>query len=115
MASLDKERITEALCSQLEVTSLQQTEILRAMELLDLRQFGRHKRIETVALIVIKVVVNYDRLTRNPDAERITEDESYKQLLDTYGLDLGDVMRISKTVKETLGEYGFFGVPSQHE
>lgn len=60
-AARDKKRITQAFCSSLDVSLHQQREAVSIMGRINLDRFGRQKRIEKVALGVIKVVVTRDR------------------------------------------------------
>lgn len=100
---LDKKRITEAFCDTLEVTSYQRQEAVRLMEFLDLEAFGSQRGVRGVALVVIKYVVNCDRMEHyGGDATRISEDDTFQQLVDEEGLDMGDIMSISQTMKEQL-------------
>lgn len=67
-AARDKIRITESFCSHLGVTPYQQSEALSAIGRLNLDRFGQQKRLEKVALAVIKVVVERDRFHRLRDS-----------------------------------------------
>lgn len=55
----DKKRITQAFCSVLDVTPHQQREAVVAMGKMNLDRFGRQKRLEKVALVTIKVIVEW--------------------------------------------------------
>lgn len=117
MSELDKKRITQALCGHLDLTSYQQDLITGRMAELDLTRFGSQKRIENVALAVIREVVEADRrpdihpeqlgelseeeLERiNESWERMSADEKYNALLEEFGLDLNDIQRITKVLRE---------------
>lgn len=110
LARLDKKRITQAYCSVLDVSPFQRDEAVRAMLLLNLDNFGQQKRIEKVALTVIRIVVNYNRFShlKKPEAERISETEVFKQLADEVGLDKRTMTRLSKRIKEELVAVEFF-------
>ena len=100
---LDKKRITEAYCDSLEVTPYQRQEAVRLMEFLDLEAFGSQRAVPGVALAVIKYVVTRDRMENyGADATRISEDDTFQQLVEEEGLDMGDIMSISQTMKEQL-------------
>lgn len=110
LARLDKKRITQAYCSVLDVTPFQRDEAVRAMLLLNLNKFGQQKRIEKVALTVIRIVVNYNRFShlRRPEADRISETETFKRLAEEVGLDTRTMTRLSKSIKEELVAVEFF-------
>jgi hypothetical protein len=110
LARLDKKRITQAYCSRLDVTQFQRDEAVRAMLLLNLDDFGQNKRIEKVALTVIRVIVNYNRFAhlQKPDAPRISETENFKQLAESVDLDKRTMRRLSRSIKEKLSAAGFF-------
>lgn len=117
MTDLDKRRITQAFCGHLDLTSYQQNLVISRMMELDLTCFGSQKRIENVALAVIREVVEADRqpeidpeqlgelgeeeLERlNGNWERMSADEKYNDLLEEFGLDLNDIQRIAKVLRE---------------
>lgn len=110
LARLDKKRITQAYCSELAVTAFQRDEAVRAMLLLDLDVFGQHKRIEKVALTVIKIVVTYNRYAhlRKKDAPRISQTDEFKKLAEAVELDTRTMRRLSRRIKEELREVDFF-------
>jgi hypothetical protein len=117
MSDLDKRRITQALCGHLDITPHQQDLVIKRMMELDLTHFGSQKRIENVALAVIREIVEADRrpnidpehlselgeeeLERlNGSWERMSADKRYNALLEEFGLDLNDIQRIAKVLRE---------------
>ena len=110
LARLDKKRITQAYCSRLDVTQFQRDEAVRAMLLLNLDDFGQNKRIEKVALTVIRVIVNYNRFAhlQKTDAQRISETEEFKRLAESVDLDKRTMRRLSRSMKEKLSAAEFF-------
>ena len=110
LARLDKKRITQAYCSRLDVTQFQRDEAVRAMLLLNLDNFGQNKRIEKVALTVIRVIVNYNRFAhlRKTDAQRISETEDFKRLAESVDLDKQTMRQLSRSMKEKLSAAEFF-------
>jgi hypothetical protein len=110
LARLDKKRITQSYCSEFKITSFQRDEAVRAMLLLNLDDFGQHKRIEKVALTVIRILVNYNRFSqlRKIDADRISETEEFKELAENVGLDKRTMTRLSTRIKEELKSVEFF-------
>jgi hypothetical protein len=80
------------------------------MLLLNLDGFGQNKRIEKVALTVIRVVVNYNRFAhlRKKDAPRISETEDFKRLAKSVDLDMRTMRRLSRSIKEKLRAAEFF-------
>jgi hypothetical protein len=110
LARLDKKRITQAYCSRLKVTQFQRDEAVRAMLLLDLDDFGQNKRIEKVALTVIRVVVNYNRFAHlhDVDGTRISETGDFKRLAESVDLDTRTMRRLSRSIKEKLSAAEFF-------
>jgi len=117
LARLDKKRITQAYCSRFDVTQFQRDEAVRAMLLLNLDGFGQNKRIEKVALTVIRVVVNYNRFAhlRKKDAPRISETEDFKRLAKSVHLDKRTMRRLSRSIKEKLSAAEFFKKDLEHQ
>jgi hypothetical protein len=118
-AARDKKRITQSFCSYLEVTPYQQREALSAMGKLNLDRFGQQKRLEKVALAVIKVIVEWDRFHRLKDMDlsnldddrmpdRMTDDSNYCGLLETYEVSRKDLYSVSQIVKRELQKCGHF-------
>lgn len=120
-AARDKKRITQAFCSSLDLTPYQQQEAVSIMGRLNLDRFGRQKRIEKVALGVIKVVVNRDRFRpRGPrgmnnlaDADlshihRISQNEQFVALRKQFGVSKKDLYSISQLVKRELKRIGYY-------
>lgn len=109
LATLDKKRITQAYCSSLDVPHYLQADAVRGMLLLDLTAFGNRKRIEGIALLVIELVVDYERRYRrqDPKASRVAENSQFKYLIREAGLVPGK-LKIGRKVKSELIERDFF-------
>lgn len=109
LATIDKKRITQAYCNQLDVPRHLQADAVRGILLLDLTVFGSRKRIEGIALLVIELVVDYERRYRrqDPEANRIAENPQFKYLIRAAGLVPGK-MKLSRKVKSELIEKDFF-------
>ncbi len=122
---LDRLRTTQALCNVLEVTPWQRDVALGVMDELDLTAFGSQRAIATVALVVIRHVVDVDRQayfglddldvgSLSPDrmdelfaqyrAHDITDDATFKRLAADHGLDTTALNRLRRTVKAQLGD-----------
>lgn len=73
------------------------------MARLNLDRFGNQKRIEKIALVVIRQIVERD-MNRNKEEylRRITKNPTYQDLLEQYGMNLGDLMRLAPKVQEEL-------------
>lgn len=116
LARLDKKRITLAYTSALGLTPYQRDEAVRAMLLLNLDNFGRSKKIEKVALTVIRIVVNYNRLvqihginsSRLSKFTRISETENFQDLAAEVELDTRTMTRLERNIKDQLSKVGFF-------
>lgn len=105
-AQWDKQRITHALCNQLGLTDHQRDGALRYMMAMNLDRFGSQKEIARVGLVAIRFVVERERMQRDgEEMTRMSEEEQYRVLLEDVGMDMGDVMSISKTFKEQLKEF----------
>lgn len=106
----DKPRFAGALASELNLTQSQTDDIYSIMSELNLAAFGSQRRIETVALGVITVVVNYDRFQRqqNPNATRIAEAPEFRKLLKELDIDYSDVGTAKRVVKQELKNQGYF-------
>lgn len=109
LADLDKKRLTQTLCSRLDIGGLIQQEAVRAMLALDLRSFGAHKQIERVALAVICVITDYHRRYkyRDPSAERLGSTPMFKMLAHEFGL-ANNHIQLSRKVKTELKAIDFF-------
>jgi hypothetical protein len=77
---------------------------------LNLDRFGNQKRVEKVALAVIKVFVNRDRFERqqNLDAIRISQEPAFKQLMDDHEISGSDLYSVSQLVKKELKRRGYY-------
>jgi hypothetical protein len=106
----DKPRFAGALASELNLTQSQTNEIYSVMSDLNLAAFGAQRRIETVALGVITVIVNYDRFQRqqNPSATRIAETSEFRELLKELDIDYSDVGTAKRVVKQELKNQDYF-------
>lgn len=109
LANLDKKRLTQTLCSRLDIGGLIQEEAVRAMLTLDLRSFGAHKKIERVALAVICVITDYHRRykRRDPTTDRLGSNPVFKMLSHEFGL-ANNHVQLSRKVKEELKSIAFF-------
>lgn len=109
LANLDKKRLTQTLCSRLDIGGLIQKEAVRAMLTLDLRSFGAHKKIERIALTVICIITDYHRRykRRDPTSERLGSNPIFKMLSHEYGL-ANNHVQLSRKVKEELKSIDFF-------
>lgn len=109
LATLDKKRITQAYCSSLELPQHLKADAVRGMLLLDLTAFGNRKRIEGIALLVIELVVDYERRYRrqDPEASRMAEEPEFKYLIRAADLVPGK-MKLSRKVKSELIKRDFF-------
>ena len=103
---LDKKRIAQAFCSHLELTDYQQSGVIDAIETLDLNRFGSQGRIATVALGLIRYVVNKDRLERDLGATRISEEGRFQDLMDDEDVSMGDLRTVKRVAVEQLSYLG---------
>lgn len=122
MHRLDKARITQALCNELDVTPWERDRALGIMVDLDLTAFGQRRAVPTVALVVIRHVVDDERQRRlglqdsdwvqaqAPSTlealydrfESLTDDGRYRELMREHGLDTTAVNRLTRTLREQL-------------
>lgn len=108
LSEMDKRRITQCICDDLGISDQQRDLSVRYMDALDLDQFGNQKKIEKVALAVIRHVVDSERMEqirKDPkkkpdDLIRLSENEVYKELLSKFETDLGDIGTIATKFKE---------------
>lgn len=124
-AARDKKRITQSLCSSLEVTPYQQQQAISAMGSMNLDRFGQQKRIEKVALCTIRVIVDRDREQyflngKDPadldlatvDADqfptKLEEDSQFDSLCEQHNLPKTDRNTITQLVKRELKKIGYF-------
>lgn len=124
-AARDKKRITQSLCSALDVTQYRQKRAVSAMSEMNLDRFGQQKRIEKVALCTIAVIVDKDReryfldgkspaeldlSTVGPDElpTKLAEQSEFRALCEQRGLSRKDRYSVSQLVKRELKRIGFF-------
>lgn len=129
-AARDKKRITQSLCSTLDVTRYQQQRAVSAMSTMNLDRFGQQKRIEKVALCTIAVVVDQSReqyfLDGKEPAEidlnsvdsdefptKLDQESRFRTLCERLGLSRKDRYSISQLVKQELKRIGFFDRANQ--
>jgi len=129
---LDKLRITQALCNAVDLTPWQRDRALGVMERLDLTAFGSRRAVPTVALVVIRHVVDLEvrrHLGLEDAAETAarteaeleelferyrdaapTTDEAFRRLAAAHDLDTASLDRLRRTLREQLdGEEPVFG------
>ena len=129
MHRLDKARITHALCNELDLTPWERDRALGIMVDLDLTAFGSQRAIPTVALVVIRHVVDDEHQRRlglhdddwvgsqPPDRlgelyeayESLTDDGRYRELLGAADLDTTAVNRLTRTLRDQIAEQGLEG------
>lgn len=129
MHRLDKARITQAICNELDLTPWERDRALGIMVDLDLTAFGSRRAIPTVALVVVRYVVDDERQRRlgltddewvraqSPERlealynefESLTEDGHYRELLRAADLDTTAVNRLTRTLREQLAEQDLEG------
>lgn len=124
-AARDKKRVTQAFCSVLSVTDHQQREAVGLMGRLNLDRFGQQKRLEKIALTVIRVVVDSDRHRlffegRGPAAidlsdvepssypTSIGDTQRYEELCAAHGFSDRDRFSVIRLVKDELRQIGYF-------
>lgn len=120
---LDRLRTTQAMCNALELTPWQRDVALGIMDEIDLTAFGSQRAIPTVALVVIRHVVDVDRRRYfglddvdvselSPDrmdelfaryrAHDITDDPTFEHLAAQHGLDITSLNRLRRVLKAQL-------------
>lgn len=129
MHRLDKARITHAVCSTLGVTRWERDRALGIATELDLRPFGQRRAVTTVALVVVRHVVDQERrrrlglddeahvasLTPAEMADRyerfdsLTADPTFRDLMTAEGLDVTAVNRLTKLLREQIDEQALEG------
>jgi len=131
-AERDKKRITQSFCSSLDVTPLQQQEAVSVMGQLNLNRFGRQKRLEKVAIGVIRFVVDRDRHRyfyngRDPSSIDLSkvdeadfpdpfgEEEGFQKLCESHGMSKKDQYSLSQLVKREIKRIGHFEDESARE
>ncbi|RRJ34203.1 DNA-directed RNA polymerase subunit epsilon [Halocatena pleomorpha] len=123
---LDKLRITHALCTKLELTPWQRDRAIGIMVDLDLTAFGSQRAIPTVALVVIRHIVDRNREhylglhdeewlhDQSPERladlydqfQSITDDEQFTALCESVDLDITSLNRLRRVLTEQLEEQG---------
>lgn len=125
MHELEKLRITHALCNDLDLTPWQRDRVLGVMLGIDLTAFGSQRAIPTVALVVIRHVVDTERerhmglhdtaWIRSLPPERleglyeafdsITDDAAFESLLEKHGLNVTSLNRLRRVLRDQLAEH----------
>ena len=124
-AARDKKRITESLCTALDVTPYQQKRAVSAMSQMDLDRFGIQKRIEKVALCTVGIVVDRERrryflqgndpadvdlsdVSQSDFPDRFSQDGEFQKLCSQYGVSGEDHYSVTQLVKRELKRIGYF-------
>ncbi|WP_436347053.1 hypothetical protein [Natronorubrum sp. FCH18a] len=108
MHELDKKRITEALCSALDVSNGEQRLVVKHLQELDFDQFGNQKAVEKVSLAVIRYVVDQQRLEHGAEWDDLVRNsDAYTDVRERV-LD-GDrgFMKLCEKVKSAVEEQRF--------
>lgn len=98
LAQEDKIWYTGRFSDQLGLFEQQKREAQELMARLNLDKFGNQKRLEKIALLVIRYIVERDRNRNAEEYWRITKDRRYIELMDDYDMDKGDLMRLGPKV-----------------
>ncbi|MFC6961245.1 DNA-directed RNA polymerase subunit epsilon [Halocatena marina] len=126
---LDKLRITHALCTDLGLTPWQRDRVIGIMLEIDLTAFGSQRAIPTVALVVIRHVVDRERerylglhdkeWIHQQSPERladlyeqfhsITDDEHFKNCCEQRDLDTTSLNRLRRSLVDQLDEQDLTG------
>lgn len=129
-AARDKKRITQSLCSALDVTPYQQRRAVSAMSQMNLDRFGQQKRIEKVALCTIGIVVDRDRqqyfldgkdladldLSKVPAdkyPDKLSDESRFQDLRGKYDISSKDHYSVTGLVKQELKRIGYFDRENQ--
>lgn len=124
-AARDKKRVTQSFCSVLGVTAHQQREAVSLMGQLNLDRFGQQKRLEKIALGVIRIVVDLDRRRiffdgRDPSSIDLCEvdlssypsslgdDKRYRLLCAHHGISDADRFSVTRLIKDELHRIDYF-------
>lgn len=110
----DKKRVMQSLCNSLGLCKQNQDLCVRYIVNLDLDKFGNQKRLEKVALAIIKYVVEKtqaERIKNDPyaelsDWEPLSKDQKYQEIINRLELDRGNVMRVSQQFKKWVKNGG---------
>ncbi|WP_255494019.1 DNA-directed RNA polymerase subunit epsilon [Halarchaeum sp. CBA1220] len=126
---LEKLRITQALCNDLDVTPWQRDRALGVMIDLDLTAFGSQRAIEKVALVTIRHVVDDERerylglqdqewlADQSPERlealyeqfTSITDDPHFQDLAAKHGLEITNLNRLRRVLRDQLDEQDLHG------
>jgi len=121
---LDKLRTAQALCNHLDLTGWQRDRVLGVMEELDLTAFGSQRAIPKVALVVVRHVVDVERLRylgledaeylaeKSPEEladlyeafHSIKDEPAFERLLDAHDLDKTSLDRLRNVLVDRLAE-----------
>lgn len=135
MHRLDKLRISHAIASHLDLTPWERDRVLGIMQDLDLTEFGSQRAIPTVALVVVQHVVDSERQAElglddperladlTPDEmerlyelfESITDEEAYRDLLESQDLTKTNINRLDRVLKSQLEERNLEGAVYGHQ
>lgn len=123
---LDKLRTTQALCNAIDLTPWQRDRVLGIMSDIDLTAYGQRGGIETVALVVIRHVVDVERRRYlgldDLDASTLSEDrmealyeeyrdqdildeEAFARLAEARDLDTASLDRLRRILREQVADH----------
>jgi len=129
MHRLETLRITQAICSSLDLSPWERDRTLGIVDGIDLTAFGRQRAIEKVALVVVQHVVDTERRRRlglddpgrvaalDPDEmaalydlfTSLKDEEHYRALLEEHDLDVTSVNRLNGVLVDQIEEHGLGG------
>lgn len=129
-AARDKKRITESLCSALDLPPYQQHRAVAAMNQMNLDRFGQQKQIEKVALCTICLIVDRERtrhclggsdpaevdlskMSERDYPQRCSQEQPFQDLCSQYDVSDKDHYSVTQLVKRELKQIGYFAREDQ--
>ncbi|WP_135823214.1 hypothetical protein [Halostella litorea] len=101
----DKERISQAICSSLSLTSKESEAVITVVQDLDFTQFGHQKGLIRVTLGVVSVLVDEQiRETGPGEDDFISWSDEYREICRKHDISMSDLSTIKEKVREALDE-----------
>lgn len=98
----DKERVAQAICSNLPVNSREREHVVNAVKSLNLDAFGNQKNLTKVTLGMVAVLV--DEQYREPDEldDLVARSDEYQSIRDTHDISMSDLNTVKQIAREEL-------------
>jgi hypothetical protein len=98
----DKDRLTDAICSSLPLSSLEREKVNSVVNQLDLEQFGYQKAIPRVILGTVAVVIDENHRDPVDFKDLISRSDSFRSTCRAHDISMSDLNTIKQIVRSQL-------------